>query len=303
MKRAGYILGYLVFWVLGHLPCRFQYFISDLLFVVVFHLVRYRRKVTFSNLKLAFPDKSRKELRKIAVRFYHHLCDLGIETAISGFISEKEIKKRFSYKNPELMEDLFRRGKHVIGISGHYGNWEWSYNMPLFFSHHIIGIYKPLNNKWFDDYFRKHRERYGASTVAMELVARELMTCKKEGLLSFAGFVADQRPVWEHIQYWTSFMGTMAPVYLGPEKLAVKLNSAVVFFKIRKTKRGYYETEMELITDNPATLPAHEITEKHVRLLENLIEEDPSWWLWTHKRWKFSYDDYQKRLEKKSQKT
>jgi len=302
MKRAGYILGYLVFWVLGHLPYRLQYFISDLLFIGVYYLVRYRRKVSFSNLRLAFPEKSTRELRKIERSFYHHLCDLGIESAISGFLTEKQIKERFTYRNPELMEDLYRKGKQVIGITGHYGNWEWSLNMPLFFSHHIIGIYKPMNNPWFDRYFRSKRERFGAHAVAMEQVARELVKCKNNGLLAFAGFVADQRPVWEHIQYWTTFMGQMTPVYLGPEKLALKLDTAVVFFRIRKVKRGYYETELELITESPSALSPHELTERHVKMLEELIHENPAWWLWSHRRWKFSYEAYLKREETKHQK-
>ncbi|MFZ5941811.1 MAG: lysophospholipid acyltransferase family protein [Bacteroidota bacterium] len=301
MKRAGYILGYLSFWILGHLPFRLQYFISDLFFVVVFHLFRYRRKVAFSNLRLAFPDKAEKEIRKIAVKFYHHLCDLGLETAISGFLSEKEINRRFSYKNPEVLENLYHSGKHVIGVGGHYGNWEWTYNMPLIFSHHILGIYKPMNNRWFDRYFIRTRERFGATTVPMEQVARELMEGKKNGRLSFAGLVADQRPIWEHIQYWTPFMGTMAPVYLGPEKLAVKLDMAVVFFRVRKIRRGFYETEMELITAEPASLPAHAITERHVRMLEDQIREEPAWWLWTHRRWKFSYEAYLQYQESKKQ--
>jgi KDO2-lipid IV(A) lauroyltransferase len=82
-------------------------------------------------------------------------------------------------------------------------------------------------------------------------------------------------------------------MFLGTEKLARKLDAAVVFLKIRKLKRGRYEMEAELICESPEDLEPFEITNRHVAILEDLIREEPAYWLWSHKRWKHSYERFQ----------
>jgi KDO2-lipid IV(A) lauroyltransferase len=126
----------------------------------------------------------------------------------------------------------------------------------------------------------------------MEKIARELIRYEQEHTPALTLFLGDQRPIYEQIQYWTKFMGRDTPVFLGTEKLARKLDAAVVFLKIRKIKRGRYEVEIELVCESPEGLPPYEITNRHVQILENLIHEEPSLWLWSHRRWKHSFEKY-----------
>ncbi|MCK5134337.1 MAG: lysophospholipid acyltransferase family protein [Bacteroidales bacterium] len=292
MEFISYILTRSLIWLLHLLPEQMLYFFSDCLYVINYYLVGYRKKVVFDNISNAFPDYSQQEVRRTAKRFYHHLCDLILESAISHFYSESRAMKRIKYTNPELLDDIYRKGKQVMAVTAHYGNWEYLSTMGLTTKYTIIGIYKPLKNKYFDRMVQKNRQRFGAVTVSMNGVARKLITFQRENRPALTLFLSDQRPVWEHIQYWTKFMGLDTPLYLGTEKLARKLDAAVVFLKIRKVRRGRYEVDIELICEDPNNLEPFEITEAHVKILENLIREAPEYWLWSHRRWKHSYERF-----------
>lgn len=289
------------------LPLPVQFVLSDPLFFFIYRIARYRKSTVYGNLHRAFPEKSEKEIRKIALSYYHHFCDYIIESIALTRISEKEVKKRFSYKNPEVISELHRQGKSILLAFGHSGNWEWITNLPLFFPYKVLAIYKPLKNKYVNRYFIRIRERFGVKTIPMATSLRTIIEydCNKVPTLTMV--VTDQRPLINQIEYWTTFMNQETPVLLGTEKIAKKLDFAVVFMHIRKTRRGYYEGEFVQITDRPRETAPFEITELHVRELEKQIREQPFTWLWSHKRWKFKREEvekwqaeHQKRSEEKN---
>ena len=292
MKFIGYILTYSLVWVLHLLPERILYLISDFLYLLAYHVVAYRKKVVFDNLKKAFPDYSEPEIRKIARKFYHHLCDTMLESAVSHFYSESKALKRISYKNLELYDELHASGKQIIAVLGHYGNWEYLMTLSLVTQYPFVAVYKPLKNKYFDRMVTQNRTRFGGIVTPMEQIFRKLLELKVKKIPVITLNLSDQSPMRHQIQYWTKFMGVDTPVYLGSEKLALKMDAAVVFLKIRKTGRGRYEVETELICKDPKKMGVHEITERHVGILEDLIREEPGYWLWSHRRWKHSYEDF-----------
>ncbi len=292
MNFISYIVTRGLIWLLHLLPERFLYFFSDCLYVITYYLVGYRKEVVFDNISKAFPEYSKQEVRQTAKRFYHHLCDVFLESAISHFYSESRAMKRIKYTNPELLDGLYRQGKQVMAVTAHYGNWEYLNTMGLLTKYHIIGIYKPLKNKYFDTMVLKNRHKFGVVPVPMKGIARKLITFQRENRPALTIFLSDQRPVWQHIQHWTKFLGQDTPLYLGTEKLARKLDAAVIFLKVRKVRRGRYEVDIELICEDPNSLRPFEITETHVRILESMIREAPEFWLWTHQRWKHSYERF-----------
>lgn len=297
MRFLGYILTYSLVWMLHLLPERILYLISDFLYFLAYHVVAYRKKVVFENLQKAFPDLDKSERRKIARKFYHHLCDTMLESSISHFYSESKALKRITYKNLEVLNELHASGKQVMAVLGHYGNWEYLSTLSLVTKYPFVAIYKPLRNKYFDKMVTRNRTRFGGIVTPMEQIFRKLLELKSQKVQVITLNLSDQSPMFHQIQYWTKFMGIDTPVYLGSEKLARKLDAAVVFLKIRKIKRGRYEVETELICKDPGKTEAHEITERHVRILEDLIREEPSYWLWSHRRWKHSYEEF---MEKKA---
>jgi len=283
---TGYYLLRGLSWLIYALPPVVLYFFSDLIYTIFFHLIRYRRSVVDQNIANSFPEKTKKERNQIAIKFYHHLCDSFLETLYFDRITNKEAIKRVSFLNPELANDYMDQGRQVIVLMGHYNNWECFNNWGLHTSHRSYAIYKKLRNQAFGKFYNHLRSRFGSFPLERALTFRQLMDDMKEGIPGLSLFLIDQSPRSFDIQYWTTFLNQETAVIVGPEKIARKLNSVVLFGKTRKVKRGYYEVEYVLITDNAMQCPKFEITEKSTRMMEKLIIESPEFWLWSHRKWK-----------------
>jgi Kdo2-lipid IVA lauroyltransferase/acyltransferase len=294
MKYLGYIITSTILRLLAILPPPFLYLKADALSFLLNQIVGYRKKVISGNLTSTFPGMSTREILSIRRKFYRHLADVIIETAVIQFYPKSRLEKMFSFDNPELLDKYYREGRHVIVMGGHYNNWEWSSPFSYTFRHKFIGVYRPLHNIYFDRAYRKSRKRFGAEVVPMGSIARILFEYDGKNVPTIIGMVGDQRPIKNHVQYWTNFLNHTTGFFTGSEKLAKKFNAVVVFGQVRKISRGSYSTKFELISDNPTATAPNEITEKFARLLENEILEEPAYWLWSHNRWKFSYDDWLK---------
>ncbi len=301
MKWLGYIITYSLVWLLHLLPERLLFLLSDFLYFLMYRVAGYRKKVVFDNLERSFPEYDKAQILSIAKKFYHHLSDLFLESAVQHFYTKEKALTKITYKNPELPNEIYKTGKQVMAVLGHYGNWEYLSTIALATDYPFIGIYKPLNNKYFDRMTQRNRSAFGGDIVPMDKIARKLIEYKSRNEPVLTLFLGDQRPIFSQIQYWTKFLGQDTPMYLGTEKLAKKLDAAVIFIKIRKKSRGRYEVEFELITQNPRELEPYAITNAHVKILEDVIREEPEYWLWSHRRWKHSYERYL--AEKESQKS
>lgn len=290
MQLVGFLVAFPFIWLLSLLPLRVLYVISDILYFPVFYLLKYRKKVVYMNIKKVFPEYTDEEVDQTAKKFYRYFCGLLMEIIKVVSMSEKQLKRRYKYKNPEVLYDLYNKGKHAIAVTAHYGNWEWISAVSDVTPYKSMSVYKPLNNKYVDKFLTKVRSRYGADLVPMAQAVRYILRYKKENRLSISCFIADQRPFINYIQYWTKFLGQDTPVYLGTEKLAKQLDLAVVFLRVVPVKRGYYEVEVVKLFENAKDTAPYEITEAHLKELEKLIREKPEYWLWTHNRWKYKYE-------------
>lgn len=287
----SFILFYIVFafcWLLALLPLKVLYLLSDLMYLLSYYIFPYRKKVVMRNLRNSFHDKTEAELKTIAKKFYKHFYDVISETLKLIHITPEKLAQRIKLKNPELLEDLYRKKKSVIAVIGHYNNWEWILGINHIIPHHTLAIYKPLNNKYFNKYIIKLRGRFGVELIPMRETLKTMLDYNKNGRLTLTGFLADQSPVWEEVQYWTSFLNQQTPVYLGIEKMAKKTDQVVVYFYERKISRGKYEVEVIKLFDNPKETLAYQITDKHLQILEDIITAQPEYWLWTHRRWKLT---------------
>jgi Kdo2-lipid IVA lauroyltransferase/acyltransferase len=262
------------------------YLFSDFFYLVLYYFVSYRGKVVATNLRNAFPEKSAEELKKIKKEFYKHLADIFIETLKLTHMSKKEMKKRFIVTNPEVMDRIIKEGRDIAGICGHYNNWEWMAGIPLFSNIKCVSIYKPLKNKYFNDYLNGLRRKFGMVITPTSNIIREIITDRANGINSMSAFIADQIPPKYDIKYWTQFLNQETAVFLGAEKIATKYDMAVVYFNNCKLKRGYYTLTLDILFEHSAGLPEYAITEAHIRKLEELIREKPEYWIWSHRRWK-----------------
>jgi len=286
MQLLAYILIYPILWFISILPFRLLYVVSDLLFILMYYVFRYRKQTVMNNLKLVFPEKSDQEIKIITKKFFHHFCDMILESIKSMNISLESMKARYTFKNLDIIKDFEKQNKSIVLMCAHYGSWEWIFILQTYTSHRGYGIYKRLQNKYFDRLVKSIRARYNSYLITTKETFSVLEEAKKNGILSMNGFASDQSPKKEKARHWNEFMGIKVPVHTGAEMLAKKLDMPVVFFAVERKKRGYYEATFQTLAEKPTDFKDYEITDKFLRLVEDQIHEAPEYYLWTHKRWK-----------------
>ena len=286
MQLLAYILIYPILWFVSILPFRLLYAVSDLLYILMYHVFRYRKQTVQENLRLVFPEKSDLEIKMITKKFFHHFCDMILESIKSMNISLESMKARYTFKNLDIIKDFEKQNKSIVLMCAHYGSWEWIFILQTYTSHRGYGIYKRLQNKYFDRLIKSIRARYNSYLITTKETFSVLEEAKKNGILSMNGFASDQSPKKNKAYHWNEFMGINVPVHTGAEMLAKKLDMPVVFFAVERKKRGYYEATFQTLAETPTDFKDYEITDKFLKLVEKQIHEAPEYYLWTHKRWK-----------------
>lgn len=284
MSAIGYYITLPLIYAISLMPFWMLYGLSDFIFVLIYHVFGYRRKVVMANLKNAFPEKSIAELKSIEHKFYRYFCDLILETVKSLTISESTLKKRLSFASMELFEKYYSQKQSIVIVMGHFGNWELGGARfaiePL---HQLFVIYHPLKNKHFNGLIYKMRTRLGNGLYAMKDTLRGMIRDREK--VTATAFIADQTPSPKGA-HWMEFMNQDTPVFIGTGKIAKKMNYPVVYVSIKRRDRGYYEISLEDLVADPSMVSAEEIVERFTHRLEKDIREMPEYWLWTHKRWK-----------------
>lgn len=283
-------MGIFFLYLLSLMPFWFLYLVSDLLFVIVYYMAAYRKKVVQQNLAHAFPEKTIGERKAIEQKFYHHFCDLVVETIKTISISPRQLARRVKQANPDVVKMLVDSDRKLVGVAGHYCNWELlALSITSITDKKFMIIYKPLSNKIFDKFFIKTRSRFRGIPVAMKLVLRKMVELKSEPFITV--LLGDQTPVRHESTYFTMFLNQPTPVFLGLEKMAKSFDTLVYFCDMRKVKRGYYTYKVVELIKNAKESAPYEITKAHVQYLEKVIREQPEYWLWSHRRWKFKPED------------
>ncbi|TMM57225.1 lipid A biosynthesis acyltransferase [Maribacter algarum] len=285
MQLLVFILVYPALWLISILPYRAFYFFSDFVFFLVFRVVGYRKKVVYDNLKLVFPEKPEKEIKRIQRDFFQHMCDTFLEMVKTMNLSKEDVKKRYHIKNVELIQEI-EKEKSILVPCSHYANWEWNVSLNLYVKSKGYAVYQRVANKYFDKLVKDFRSRWNTTLITTHETVKTVMRNQKSGTKAIYGMVSDQSPMVIHAHYWDKFMGITVPIYNGTEVLARKLDLAVVFLKVSKVKRGYYEAEFIPITFSGKNTEPNEITKKFLDLAEQQIYEKPEHYLWSHKRWK-----------------
>lgn len=287
MQFIVYALAFPVLWLFSMLPMRALFLLSDLVFYFLYYIIGYRKKVVRSNLRLSFPDKSDAELKKIEKKTFRHFVDVFFEMIKSFTISEKEIARRLSVTNPELLDPYYERGQSVIFLSGHYANWEWvSFIVEKSLNYHMSVVYKKLKNRYFDNLMKKTRKKFGVQFIETREFYPQILKNKRAGIVQAYGFLADQSPKIKMAKYWDSFMGIEVPIVIGPETIAKKMNYPVFYFQTEQVKRGVYKSTFILLEDQPKDAEPFAITKRYVNALEDQIRKQPEYYFWTHKRFK-----------------
>ncbi|TLP81402.1 lysophospholipid acyltransferase family protein [Maribacter sp. ACAM166] len=285
MQLLVFVLIYPILWMISILPHRLFYIFSDIGFFFVYHVFGYRRKVVQNNLNLVFPDKTKVEITHIEKEFYKHLCDTFLEMVKSMNLSKEDVFKKYHVVNPEVLLEI-EKERSIIILCAHYANWEWNVSINNYVNSKGYAVYQKVNNSYFDAFIRKVRARWNTTLITQSQTAKTVIQNHRNNVRATYGMVSDQSPQSHRAQYWTKFMDIQVPIFNGGEVLARKTGLAVVFLKVSKVKRGYYNAEFIPIALNSKETKEHEITDAFLRLTEAQIKEKPEFYLWTHKRWK-----------------
>ncbi len=295
---------YGLLWMLSRLPMGVLYALADACFPVVYYVVRYRRALVRKQLSECFPEWDADTLRSRERAFYHVLCDYVVEILKLISVTPEEIKRRVSFSGlTEVQEEMKRRGVQFSFVYlGHYGNWEWLASFAL---HALPGvsmaqIYHPLSNKVMDRFFLRIRSQFGGQNVAMKETLRHILRQKAQGGQEVIGFIADQSPKWVATHHWTDFLHHRTSFFIGTETIGKKVDAVICYCSVSRPRRGYYHCRIEPITWTPGEVPDYQITDRYAELIEQQIRECPELWLWTHKRWKRTYEQWCKRNNKQA---
>lgn len=286
MQFLVYLLSYPLLILISILPFRLLYVLSDIVFVLVYYVFGYRRKVVQTNLLLAFPGYTEVRRKEIEIKFYKHMCDMFLEMMKTMSISQQQMEERFVFKNLDTYLDLEKKGKSIAMMMGHYASYEWAILMNTKISFGAFAIYKRLSNPYFDSLIRKIRSNFKTRLIhtreSVGVIERNEIQ-KNQGLY---GFISDQSPRSRGKRHLGLFMGIEVPVFTGAEMLAKRFDMNVIYLKVTKVKRGFYEAEIEILAEDVKNIPDYQITDLFLKKVENQIIEAPEYYLWTHKRWK-----------------
>ena len=296
-SKLIYWLGYGGMWLFSALPFRVLYVLSDFNYLLMYHVWRYRRKVVRENLEKSFPEKTEAERLQIERKFYRYLSDYMLEDLKLLHMSAEDLCQRMIYKNTEQYLELTEKYGGIIVMIPHYANYEWLIGMGSVMKPGDVPVqvYKPLKDKYLNELFKQIRSRFGGYNIPKHSTAREIIKLKREGKNMVVGLITDQWPSGD--RYWTTFMGQETAFLNGAERIAKIMNFPVFYCELTKTRRGYCEAEFKLMTEAPKETVEGEITDMFAHELEQTIRREPAYWLWSHKRWKFT----KKECEQKEQ--
>lgn len=285
MQLLVFVFAYPLLWLISVLPYRLFYFFSDVVFLLVYRIFKYRKRVVSANLAMVFPEKSDAERQAIQLRFYKHMCDMFLEMIKTMNLSKAEVKKRYRVANIEVLQEI-EKSKSILIVCAHYANWEWNISLNNYVDSKGYAVYQKIENKYFNNLIKKMRAKWNTTPITQNETVKVIMRNEQMGIRGTYGMVSDQSPQKHRAQHWGEFMGIKVPIFNGAETIARKLDLAVVFLKVSKAKRGYYEATLLPITLSAASTEKNEITERFLRKTEKQIREKPEYYLWTHKRWK-----------------
>ncbi|QRR00253.1 lysophospholipid acyltransferase family protein [Dyadobacter sandarakinus] len=257
-----------------------------LIFVLLRYVLAYRKQLIIQNLTTSFPSKSAAEINTLMHAYYWHMSDLVIEPFLF-YAAPATLRGRLAtYTNPELLEKLYRMDKQVIVFASHYGNWEYLIGLPQKTSYDVYTAYSPIKNRRIDMLMVGLRSFMGVKLIPKQGFYRQALSLlRQSGLPKLLVIIADQRPAPGSNKFHIPFLDQDTAVQTGGERMVASSDATVVYVEAHKSAQFKYEFTFSLMENADPAIPMG-ITKAYYRILENSIWKSPSYWLWSHNRWK-----------------
>ncbi|MFP4528178.1 MAG: lysophospholipid acyltransferase family protein [Candidatus Kapaibacterium sp.] len=254
---------------------------------IMIYLSSKRRRITYENIRNAFPDQSDLWCREITVQSYHNLGIVLAELLAMPSFDREDFDKYIKYSNISLLSEVFNRGRGLILLSGHFGNWELlAHSAGLFTGIPITIIVKPQRNRHADDLLNKYRTLHGNRIVSMYKAARAII--QELSRHNAIALLADQSATRDR-DVFVDFFGRPASTFEAPAALALRFRTPIVMgFAVRQPDNSYRVDLREIKFDDLENNSdgVRELTRRHVAELESEIRKNPGLWAWQHRRWK-----------------
>lgn len=285
---------------LARLPLSWLYGLSDFLCWIMTHVWHYRRRVVRENLQRVFPEVSANERLAMERAFYHHLCDIIVEIVKLLHISDDELRSRIDVYGAEIVDEYARQGHPVFALMGHYGNWEWAQHIYTYFREPVAcsQIYRPTRDWPTNELMLRLRSRFTGTCIRQTHAVRTVLRLRKSGAPFLVAFIADQHPNSEVMDHWTTFLGQDTMYITGAEEIGQKVDARYIFVDIERTSRGHYRMTVRPI--EPVEGEEFPVTKGYLRMMEACIRRQPELWLWSHRRWYISREEYNRRQAEKA---
>ena len=277
---------------IARLPLRALYILADIIFLLLYHVVSYRRQTVRKNLAESFPELSGSQRKSIERKFFRNFADYIVETIKLLHISDKEMMRRMTFSGVDIIDKALSEGTPVVCYFAHLGNWEWAPSITLWSAHtpgegvEFCQIYRPLRNRWFDALMLRLRSRFGAVSLPKRRAFLDLLRYRKQGVATVTGFMSDQKPSHGDTIHAIRFLNHPTAMITGTETVCRRLEALPVYWHMTKPARGHYHIDVVPLKPGPASASEFPLTDSYAAMLERNIRQDPSLWLWSHKRWK-----------------
>ncbi len=289
MSLIGALLFFLAVLLIGLFPFPLLYGFSNFVRFIVYSVIGYRKDVVKKNLEGSFPGISANELDRLTRLFYKNLADIFLESIKAFTMSRRQILKRHKIINPEVLEQFYRSGQSVIGVTGHYTNWEWgSLSASLQTEYDVVAFYKPLSNRYIDRFVQWSRSRFGTHLASIKETSLAFERYRNTKTIFLMAADQGMPKKFKDRAYWIHFLNRDTAFLHGMEKHARLNNLPVIYIDIQRVKRGYYTIELSELATKSLELEDGVLTERYARKLESIILKKPENWLWSHRRWKLT---------------
>lgn len=275
---------------LTRIPLSLLYLSSGWVYLVAFHLLRWRRDQVARDLAIAFPDRTEGERDVILRQSYRNLADTFMEIIWGFGASAEAIKRRVTFEDTGIIDRAVAARQSVVLLAPHFCNWEWllpaggaSFGLP------IDAVYQPQRVAAIDAFLREARSRFGGRPIPQNDFVYELMVRASQPR-GYA-LIADQTPRQEDPKHWSRFLNRDTAFFVGAEKIAHFLDAPVLYVAMRRVRRGHYSVRLVPLAEPPyggeGESAAPLIMEQFARRLEEAVIESPADFLWLQKRWKY----------------
>lgn len=284
MEKLGYLLFRILCFFIGIIPLQWFYSLSTVFSFVLQYVIRYQKNTIDKNLRNSFPAKDGAEIQRITRGYYKNLSDVVLEKIKGYSLNIYELMQRYECLNPEVANDYFKAGQSVIFALSHYANWEWGTQVVgNIVWHDTFMFYKPLSNKYINEYIRKHLIMRGMELCSINQA--EFVFHTEDDIPRAYFLMSDKNPSKDCKVYWVKFLNQDTACIHDVESYARLFNLPVIYAEVQRKDRGHYNVVLEVLCENPWKTYEGEITERYMKKLEDVIVRNPDNWIWSHKKW------------------